>query len=388
MHLMKFRRNTGILFLCLCIIACSNKQKEEVVPTFYIKPDLKEIACPVSKIISNIKVVHLQTTSNCLIGSFSSLVFVDNKHIIFRSGKRILVFDNQGNYLNKIDAVGGGPGEYSTIVNAYFDPAKEYIYIVDSNDIKIYSIDGNFIRRLALPFSSVGIYRMRNGKMVFVYKQLYDKENRDMLSLLDTSFNIYHTFKSRNPDLCKDVQQNLFFASTPYEINGRLFFVEPFVDTIYEIVDTTLVPHWSIKMGNLGFKTKDGINTSNYQKASRKIPPISLRETEKYFFIDYMYRQAKYMSLYDKEHNKFIFHRKYTKEDFSNDLIPIFGLNNDIINNAPPFWPKYTNNDIIVSWVNPVSLNDNQLKEFDCYAEDNPILFIGILKVSMLQGIK
>ncbi|HTO14530.1 MAG TPA: 6-bladed beta-propeller [Edaphocola sp.] len=377
---MKFRRNTGILLLCLGIIACNNKQKHEVIPTFHIKPNLKEIPCSASKILSNIKVVHLETTSNCLIGPFSALIFVDNKHIIFRSEKRIIVFDNQGNYLNKIDAVGKGPGEYNTIVNAYFDPVEEYIYIVDYNDIKIYNIDGNFIKSLTLSFSSSGIYRKSHGEMVIIYKQLYNKENRDMLSLLDSSFNIYHTFKSKNPDVCKDVQQNLFFAGTPYEINGRLFYVEPFVETIYEIIDTILVPHWSIKMGDIGFKTKDGINTSNYQKASDKIPPISLHETEKYFFIDYMYNYAKYMSLYDKKGNKFIFHQKYTKEDFPNETVPVFGLNNDIIKNTPLFWPQYTNGNIIASVINLASLSDNQLKEFNCNVEDNPILFIGILK--------
>jgi hypothetical protein len=381
MRSIKFRQNIGILLLCIGINACNNNgHKHEVIPTIHIKPNLKAIPCSLSEILSDIKVVHLETTSNSFIGSLSSLIFIDNQNIICRSEKRIIIFDNQGKYLNKIDAVGKGPGEYTTIVNAYFDPIEKYIYIIDYDYVKIYSLDGNYIKSLTLSFFSGGIYRKSNGEVIVIHKQLYNKGNRDMLSLLDTSFNIYHSFKSKNPDVCKDVQQNLFFAGTPYEINGRLFYVEPFVDTIYEINDTILTPHWSINMGDRGFKTKDGINSSNYDKALDKIPPIALHETEKYFFIDYTYNYAKYMSLYDKKRNKYIFHQKYTKEDFSNETVPIFGLNNDIIKNAPLFWPQYTNGNIIVSLVDPVSLSDNQLKEYNCNLEDNPILFIGILK--------
>lgn len=374
MRSIKFRQSMGILLLCIGINACNNNgQKHEVIPSVPIIPNSKVIPCSVSEILSDIKIVHLETTSNSLIGLFSYLMFVDNKHIIYKSGEHIIIFDNQGNYVNKIDAIGQGPGEYTTIGSAYFDPVEEYIYIVEWEDIKIYSINGNFIKSLKIPFPG-GIFRKSNGEMVVVYSQSYNKENRDMLSLLDTSFNIYHSFKSKNPDVCKDVQQNLFFDGTPYEINGRLFYIEPFVDTIYEIIDTLLTPHWNINMGDLGFKTTDGINTSNREKALDKIPPIGLRETEKYFFIAYIYNHAKYVSLYNKKSNKFIFHQKY------NERVPIFGLNNDMINNAPLFWPQYTNGNIIVSLVNPSTLSESQLKEFNCEAEDNPILLIGILK--------
>ncbi len=360
--------------------ACNNiEQKHENIPTIHIDPNLKAIPGSVSEILSDMSVVNLETTSNSIIGNLSNLIFVGNKNIICRSEKRIIIFDNQGKYLNKIDAVGKGPEEYTTIVNAFFDPIEEYIYIVDYSDIKIYGIDGNFIRSLSLPLFSGGIYRKSNGEVIIVHKQLYNKENRDMLSLLDTSFTISYTFKSKNPDVCIDVQQNLFFAGTPYEVNGRLFYVEPFVDTIYEIIDTVLTPHWIINLGDIGFKTKDGINVSNYEKRD-KIPPIALHETEKYFFMGYTYNYAKFISLYDKERNKFIFHQKYTKEDFPDEAIPIFGLNNDIIKNAPFFWPQYTRGNMIVSLVNPVSLSDKQLLEFNCEAEDNPILFVGILK--------
>jgi hypothetical protein len=377
MHSVIIRNYIGFLILFFGINACSKLDQKQAI---FIKPGLKNISCPASEILSEIKVIHLETSPNCLIGYFSSLIFMDNKNIIFLSNKTIIVFDNQGRYLSKIDALGRGPEEYASIVNAFVDPIEKMIYIIDYEDIKIYSFDGKYIKTLQLPSSSGFIYRRTNGQMVVVCKQIYNQENRDMLYLLDSSLNIYHKFKSTNSEVCKDVPQNLFFAGTPYEINGRLFYDEPFIDTIYEIADTLLKPHWTISLGDIGFKTEDGINSNNFQKASDKIPPLGPLETEKYFFIKYTYNKAQYMSIYHKIDNKFIFHKRYTREDFPNLSNPIFGLKNDLIENAPLFWPKYRNGNIVVSTIEPSLLSEDQLKGLNCKIDDNTLLFVGTLK--------
>ena len=377
MNSSKIANYVGFLILFLGIYACSKRDQKQ---TIFIEPGINNISCSASEILNDIKVVHLETNPNCLIGYFSSLIFMDDKNIIFLSNKTIIVFDNQGKFLSKIDALGRGPEEYVSIVNAFADPIERKIYIVDYEDIKIFSFGGEYIKTLKLPSSAGGVYRRNNGQMIVVCKQVYKNENRDMMYMLDSSLKIYHTFKSKNSDVCKDIQQNLFFAGTPYEIDGRLFYVEPFVDTIYEIEATQLITHWTINMGNLGFKTEDGINTNNFEKASNKIPPLGLQETKNYFFINYTYKNAEYRSLYDKTLNKSIFHQKYTREDFPEGSIPVYGIKNDLIKNSPLFWPDYSNGNILVGLIDPTSLSENQLKSFGSKLDDNTILFVGILK--------
>lgn len=365
------------------IYGCKNINQDHKISqdhTVFIDPFLKNISCPLSEIIGNIKVVHLETSPNCLIGHFSYLIFLDDKYIVFVSDKSILIFDNQGKYLNKIDALGKGPKEYGTIANAFVDPINKMIYIVDYDDIKLYNFAGEYRSTLKLSSKSGGVYRRSNAKLIIVCSQIYSYEKREMLYLLDSNFNLYHTFYSNNPDVCKDIKQNLFFAGTPYEINGRLYYIEPFVETIYEISDTLLIPHWTISSGDLGLKTEDGINIDNFNKASDKIPPLGLRETENLFFINYTFNNALYMSLFDKRNNKFIFHQKYSPGDFPDKSSPILGMKNDLIENSPLFWPKYINNNTIVSLTEPVSMTAEQRKKLGCNQDDNTILFIGELK--------
>lgn len=377
---MHFKLNTFLFIFCIVISSCKINDHNQV-PTININPDLKTISCSVSEILSNIKIVHLETTPNNLIGYFSSLIFVNAKNIIYKSENRIIIFNHQGKFLNKIDRKGKGPEEYENIINVFVDPQEEYIFIVDYKNVKIYNFEGKFIKSLMLDLSLGGVYRKNNGELVLIHKQLYNQENRNMISILDSSFNIFHTFESKNSDVCNDVNQNLFFAGSPYQSNNRLYYLEPFVDTIFEIADTMLIPHWHINHGNYGLETKDGINTSNYEKARKnKISFIGLRESEKYFFIDYDFNKAKFFSVYDKNQNRFIFHRKYSREDFPDEIVPTFGLNNDIIKNGPKFWPNYISDSICVCVIPPNSLTKSQQKDLNCNPDDNPILLIGNLR--------
>lgn len=380
MHLPFFRKLVYILFLCAGINACNNEKKSDI-QSIQISPEISNVPCPISKIVSEMGLVHLETTPQCFMGYFSFLIFLDDKTIIFKSNKSILVFDNRGKFLSKIESVGKGPGEYQTIVNAFVDQSRRTIYVVDYKDIKIYTFEGRYIKTILIPFPPGGLFRRGNGDLIVVCQQKYNNPDRDMLYLLDSLFDVSHVFKSMNHDICKDIQQNLFFAGTPYEIDGHLFYIEPFVDTIYEICDTTLKPHWRINLGKYKCETKDGINISNNNRASHKrIPMLDIFETKSYFFIGYIYNQAKYMSIYDKNLKKLIFHQKYTQEDFPDQAMPIFGIKNDIIKNAPSFWPGFVKNNLAIEIVSPASLNNEQLKEFNCKVGDNPILFIGTLK--------
>jgi hypothetical protein len=381
MHLMQYK--FSYLISALLVVSCDSVKKDELdIPTIPLEPGLENIPFSLSEIAGDIQIVHLETNTESSVGFFSSLAHLDENHIIFRSNKTVLVFDREGRFLNKIDALGNGPMEYNTLTGVYVDHVRQQIHILDYEDIKVYKYDGKYIKTLKPPLSVRGMIRNGKGEFIFSCNQIYKKKDREMLFRTDTTLKIEQTYKSKNPDVCSDINQNLFYSVHPYLVKKRLFYKEPFVDTIYQVTDTDLIPHWVIDMSGIGFSTCDGINTEMYREASKnKIPPIGLKETDRYFFINYNFNKAKYVSLYDKELNIFRFHRKFTREDFSDPAQPTtLGFTNDLIKDSPLFWPAYVNEEVMVSLVDPVSLGEKALAAFDCKEDDNSLLLIAKLK--------
>lgn len=380
MHLSQYK--FSFLVSALLIISCDSTKKDELdIPTIPLEPGLENIPFSLSEIAGDIQIVHLETNTESSVGYFSSLAHLDETHIIFRSNKTVLIFDQEGRFLNKIDALGKGPMEYNTISNIYVDQVRQQINIIDYEDIKVYNYDGKYIETLKPPFRVTGMTRNDKGDFIFSSNQIYKEKRRRMLLLTDSALNVQHTFMSKNPDDCADINQNLFFSIHPYKVNSRLHYKEPFVDTIYQVNTTDLIPHWAINMSGLGFTTCEGINTEKRREAVKnKIPPVGIKEIENYFFISYDFNKAKYTSLYDKRLKNFRFHRKFTREDFPDTAKPILGFANDLIEDSPLFWPVYVNEEVMVSLVDPISLGEKALTSFKCRKDDNPLLLIAKLK--------
>jgi len=307
--------------------------------TVVIDPETREIPLSTSAIFGEMKAVPLETRPDALVDWQVEFLHLDQRNIILLSRNRVLVFDANGKYLSKVDAVGKAGHEYETISNAFVDADRQHIYIVDHQHLKVFDYRGRHVRTARLPHQSGGLYRREDGSFVVVAQQIYKEENRDALYLLDSAFNLLKTFKSANPDVCADVQQNLFYVGNPDEVDGRLFFKEPFVDTLYEITEDTLKPYWYFDMQGRGFETKERINTENFHNTSdTKIPDIGIQEIGNYFFIRYQYNRGRNFSIFDKNRMEYIFHKRFTKDDFPGiEYDPILGMNNDLIDNAHGF---------------------------------------------------
>jgi|GEM_PF-3186872 len=385
MHLKTFETTTPVLFLlaalCLGFSGCKRDANMSSFPTVVIDPNAKEIPLSTSGIFGEMKAVPLETHPDALVDWQVQFLYLDQRNIILLSRNRVLVFDANGKYLSKIDALGKAGHEYETISNAFVDADRQEVYIIDYQHIKIFDYKGRHLRTARLPQQSGGLYRRNDGSFVVIAQQFYKEENRDALYLLDTAFNLLKSFKSVNPDVCHD-QQNLFLSDEPYEVDGRLFFKELFVDTLYEITGDTLKSCWYFDMQGRGLATKDVINSENSRKAPKtKIAPMAPRDMGNYFFFSYQYNYGWNFSIFDKNRRKYVFHKRFTKDDFPDvEDVPILGMNNDLIDNAPRFWPNYMRNDTMADLISPAALDKTQLRAFKAKIDDNPIVVIGVLK--------
>ena len=371
-----------ILFVSIImLVGCSAETGKKDFPTINIDPEMAERDCLLSELATDVKVISLETNSQCIIGSFSNLLYLNDENIIYKSGNSIILFDGNGKYKKKISAVGKGPHEYSKILKARIDAINELIYIIDFNAIKIYDFKGNFINKFATSISPSDIIKLKNNDFLVPVFQNYKEINRNELFLFDTSFNKIRPFKSKNLEVIK-VRQNYRVRGTVYHIDDAVIYTNFINDTIFKVTDTNLVPHWFIDLGKYKMSTEEKLNLTKGRDALENGNKIDLREvfeSSNYFFIKYSFMGNAHFVVYNKETgqciNRLVYNFNKNKEY---DGMVNFGIKNDLIKYAPAFRPKYINGKTIVSSINPIYLNKEQRELFKCKEDDNPVLFVAL----------
>lgn len=121
----------------------------------YNNESLVEISIPkipflqdetLSNLISDFRYIPLETNDNSLIGEIASLIFTDDKIFIHdRVTKAILIFDTNGKFLNKIKALGRGPGEFNELVSFTINTDDRHIIIGDVGKIIAFDYDGKIV---------------------------------------------------------------------------------------------------------------------------------------------------------------------------------------------------------------------------------------------------
>lgn len=103
--------------------------------------------------IANVEYIPLETNDSTFVNLALPDV-VSDKYIVYHNKNgQVLVFNRKGKRLYSFNRRGGGPEEYSAILDIILDEKEEELYIEDICIAKIYvySINGKFKRKLALP---------------------------------------------------------------------------------------------------------------------------------------------------------------------------------------------------------------------------------------------
>ena len=149
------KKTPFILIVLSILISCGNidKKAHHDVPHIYIDVDSSEHYMDLAEFLdtSFYRVIPLETTPECLVGNEIKKVFYRNGRIYVweEQSKGVFMFDENGNYLNKIQTPGEGPQDYIQIDNVCI--TDNYIYIRDDYGQKVlyYDLDCNFIKSVS-----------------------------------------------------------------------------------------------------------------------------------------------------------------------------------------------------------------------------------------------
>ncbi len=138
---------------CMLLAACSgNPNSSGGVQTVAYEYNASEPGAAIADVISSITILPIETTPASLISSEEQLFVHDGDYYFFNErgsmgGERLLRFDENGRFMNRIGTSGRAENEYLDIGNTY--PTKEGIEVYSSQNKAVYSysLDGKFIAR-------------------------------------------------------------------------------------------------------------------------------------------------------------------------------------------------------------------------------------------------
>lgn len=198
----------------MCILfSCQDKK------TGKIDLDLskKKVQLNYSEILDSIKYIQLDTKEECLIGDVNQLLKDDTLLFIMdQKQKSIFIYSESGRFIQKINHVGKGEGEYISLTSFCIDPRKKKIFIYDEIQKRLlrYNYNAKYESHLKLDDSeiirSVGLFK--NGHFIF-FTPDHLTRGRDGVWEVDTLGRFVQEFKDVKPN------HKLVFVPYPYYSN-------------------------------------------------------------------------------------------------------------------------------------------------------------------------
>lgn len=266
--------NYFLILIIFLSISCDRQKNNSSTPLTYhgnidtIKIDTTHVI-QAKHVISNLKIIRLETTSSILIGGIDKLLWIDDKIIIVdkRKAKNIFVFDTTGHYLNSIGKIGRGPTEYIGIDDVSLIPESNAISVLDrgTKKIKIFDLKGNFIRSENLPFYLNNIEYLNQylkiGSLIGRYPNGTEKYAGYSLFTFDKNWQIIN-YAFKDP-----FKPNFKFTSinTLKKYNNNIFYTPPFQNMICEVDQNGINNIYKIDFLGKGIPEYKLLNTSDQE---------------------------------------------------------------------------------------------------------------------------
>ncbi|MDR0973265.1 MAG: 6-bladed beta-propeller [Prevotellaceae bacterium] len=223
--------------------------------------------------------IPLETSDSVLIGN-NPIALVGKDYIVVSSANQpIFVFDKNGKFLNQIGRIGEGPDEYQGNAPMQVDDEKKIIYVYRGADKLLrFQTDGSFLGSITLQAEHMNVPYgdfIVNNDTVLMHQHLrsspttpylgyFDGRSGQLIdtipSLLYVSFptdvaGIQSMRVMTNPStilidygggkqLVLTLQNHSIWA-----YNGHRYLKEEYIDTIFTIQGTQLIPRYTLDLG-------------------------------------------------------------------------------------------------------------------------------------------
>lgn len=277
---------------------CKIDLKKTISPSFY-------------DYFSRVEMIPLETSENSLIKYVGERIYHDSKYYILDTfQKKILVFDENGNFLYDINKYGNGPGEYTELYSFYFNPFTGDLDLLSpmGGILRYDSLGQNFKEKIPLPLTVPAVHQFialdkdtyllfsdsREGNKMVVYNIVQRKIISELYNL--PKFLLFNTFYHHT-------------YSPFYVCEGKVHFVQSYNGDVFTFESNSLIPkyHWDFGEQNFEISDLKDEPMEYYFKYARTVGAkyanifVSYGENSRYYITDFAYDNKYWTLIYDKQ---------------------------------------------------------------------------------------
>lgn len=340
------------VFGCLMLLfACNSVFNSEEKKALIHIPVRKCLQNPkktinMTNLYKSVKYIPLETTEEALLHGINK-VLVHEDMLYVSDNRLVYKFDEKGNFVTKIGAVGSGPGEYIGMIRFTLDPVNNeiLIYSTKTHVLNVYSIEeGNFRYSKEMTFYMSDFGHLDEGNMVFFTREFNKKLNRFTVAeayLFDGSRELQDSISNFTR---YDIENYSMGYVSMYPDNQGLNYIYNYKDTLYHINSNfQKTPKAWFLLDNNDESDMLDIAPEPHQIQYPDFLWISnaLSSTKHYYIT---IRNGFAGSQVDN--STYILYSKDRKETFH-----ISAISNDL-DHGLAFWPRWIHNDKLISYFN------------------------------------
>ncbi|WP_147679216.1 6-bladed beta-propeller [Algibacter pacificus] len=331
---------------------------------------------------SSSKVISLETNEHSIFHNIDRMSLYDNKFFILdKKSNGVYIFNNKGKFLNKIQNIGKGPGEYISLMDFTIDEKENHIILYTDRPYKLltYTPKGQLIKEKKVDDLYFNM-SFTNNKLLFMTKNIKRKNK-----LIE-----YDLKRDKKKGFLTSNEKDKFFSklgmlNPSITKNENIHISFPYLETIYEYNEDGFFAKYNIDFGKgqmpnaiINKLDKDYKGLYNYVKENNYGFGISnFRENKDYVTFNFYNNMIVIYSKVLKKSNAF---RLFINDS---DQIPFYnyfahdGDDNKIISIYPAIQFK-NQMDTYKKEIKPWKRMPAYLKELDKKVShnDNPLLIV------------
>ncbi len=241
-----------IVVLSLYALSCRGHKASQDLPVLNVP--LNGAQKPINEFFDRIRVIPLENTSNSFVQSVEKVKLRnDTLYILDEFRKTLLLFDINGNFINKINRVGRSKEEYLNLVDFEFATSSNTLLLLDSMGwINEYDTSGKFIKHITLEKPPLNYHHIASCDSVSY--ALWSTVNMDL-----NSINIYDglTWERTSGHFNNSQRRGMFRVGDIFhKYDGTLYYHEPLCGKVYKITPESYELAYEWDLGVLPISSK------------------------------------------------------------------------------------------------------------------------------------